>query len=335
MGGVRTMVDSGEHVLIGPRVAAALGLYALVGVGLAMMAVAFPHLNLLFGFGFIISFAGAVGAAWVGYAEIRKLTLTGWLIAALSAIGFLAPLGVLHYAVSEGGEDVRVSFRFEVVGPEKIRVTYLFRNLGTEAALINGVGLYEFVTVHGLAEASNSTEICDGATSMNVVTAQLGQGFMGPGVQVGSNERRFSVYAPTALTIDGAPWDGVAPASIEGGKTKLITAEFVLYPEHRKNYNTLVLCPMVGMIDINNNRGIAICRGISETSNGNGRVESTSLQQFRVLPHSKAPTCPARRGVFEATLSTFLAFINPPAAAPPSPVPSVPPTEASPLWFPY
>jgi hypothetical protein len=150
------------------------------------------------------------------------------------------------------------------------------------------------VTTHGLADAADNAEICDDATPKDVRIAQFAQGAMGLGAQVGSADRRFAVYDPTTRTADGAPWGRGVPVTIEGGKTRVVTGNFVLNTDHRTNYNILILCPTVKTVDINNIGDTAICRGVTVASNGHGGgVESTSLLQFRILPHSKTRSCPA------------------------------------------
>jgi hypothetical protein len=97
------MSEQGEHLLTGPRAAAALGLTGPLGVGVALMAIASPHLNGLFWLGFIISLFGGVGTFWVGFAEIKKRTPLGVIIGGIALVDFVAPIGVLFYVRFDTG----------------------------------------------------------------------------------------------------------------------------------------------------------------------------------------------------------------------------------------
>lgn len=94
------MEEERAHPLTGQRVSAAIGLCGPLGVGLAMMSIALPHLNALFVLGFTISIVGAIATGWVGHAEIKKRTVAGILITIILLLDVVAPVAVLIYAIS-------------------------------------------------------------------------------------------------------------------------------------------------------------------------------------------------------------------------------------------
>jgi hypothetical protein len=94
------------------------------------MAIAFPHLNLLFWLGFGISLVGAAGAGWLGHSEIKKWTTAGYLIAVILAVDVVAPIAVLTYALwperhsSDRRADITIK-KIEVGHPGSNQETFI------------------------------------------------------------------------------------------------------------------------------------------------------------------------------------------------------------------
>lgn len=126
----------------------------------------------------------------------------------------------------------------------------------------------------------------------------MAQGIMGTGAQVGGEGLRNSIYNPKGVTVDSIPWDSKNPIAVKAGETRIVSASFDLSSDHWKNYDALVFCPMVGSLDLKNLRGTSICKGTSVGTQltdrlGSSTISSSTTQQFRILPHSVAPTCPS------------------------------------------
>jgi hypothetical protein len=189
-------------------------------------------------------------------------------------------------------EDLRASFQIEGMKPNNLEVKYLLRNLGKQTALVSGIGLFEIVATKGLDDPQNTVNLCDDVAPETLLSLQMANQIMGEGAQVGGDTKRNGEYAAITLLVDGAPWDPKTPIPIEGDKIRLVSAAFVTNPDHTKHFNALVLCPMLGTIDIRNIHQTAICRGMSVTVAGTQRVESHSMQQFRILPHPPGVSCP-------------------------------------------
>jgi len=285
-------MSESQHPLTGARVGAALALCGLLAIGVAMMAIAFPHLNLLFWLGFFISLIGAPGTVWVGFAEIRKWTLTGRLIAALAVIDIVAPASILVYAIAQDPEDTRVSFQFAASEPNKMDVTFLFRNLGMQAAIVSDVGLYEIAQTIPSADQEDNADACDSTNQKSLQRVWIAESIMGKGAQIGNDKREDAAYSPIEVTVDGVPWKPRSPIAVDAGKTKTILAQFEINSDHTKNFPRLVLCPFIATIDISNSGAISICRGWSQTTKGNSFFRFISRQQFRILPHSRGASCP-------------------------------------------
>lgn len=91
--------EQGDHVLTGTRLAAALGLCGPSGIGIALMAITFPHLSPLFLVGFAIAILGAIGASWLAIFEFKKRLRARWLVACVATAAVVAPIAVLSVAV--------------------------------------------------------------------------------------------------------------------------------------------------------------------------------------------------------------------------------------------
>jgi hypothetical protein len=107
------MAEVDDHPLTGPRVGAALGLFGPLGIGVALMTIALPHLNGLFWLGFMISLLGGGGVCWVGHSEIQKKSTAGLVIGLIAILDIATPFGVLVYAVRSESRPVA-----SVVAPE-------------------------------------------------------------------------------------------------------------------------------------------------------------------------------------------------------------------------
>jgi hypothetical protein len=287
------MLES-QHLLTGARVLAALGLLGPLALGVAIMTIALPHLNLLFWLGFLVSLIGPLGTLWVGYDEIRNWSAAGWLMAFFVVIEIIIPTSIVAYASGQDPEDTRVSFQFAAVEPNKMDVTFLFRNLGMQAAIVSDVGLYEIAqTIRGAdQEDEDNADVCDSTDQKSLHTVWIAESMMGKGAQVGNDKRADAAYSPIAVTVDGIPWKPRSPIAIDGGKTKTIQAQFEINSDHTKKLPALVLCPFIATIDISNSGAISICRGWSQTIRGNSFFNFISGQQFHILPHSRGASCP-------------------------------------------
>ncbi len=208
-----------------------------------------------------------------------------WLVVMIIA-GFV-PMKELYY---RSDEDLRVSFRINTEGQNTLRVTYLFSNLGKQAALVNNIGLFEIVTTEAKGDAGKNYELCD-ANFETTLLVLLTTGFMGPGAQVGNDTKKSSIYSPKESSSDGSPWSAKEPLSIESGKNKIVSALFELQPNHIANYSVVALCPLIVTLNTAASGRTSICRGISKTVAGTGFVLAQSHEQFRILPHWAGTQC--------------------------------------------
>jgi hypothetical protein len=287
-----------------PRSAVALGFAAIVlGVGSPMMpSSSFPFLIALF---YLI----ALATAWlcrteIGtlYARIRRSgVMTGiptdfWFVLICVAVEVVIPTYLLVAKPSD--EDLRVSFRIEGGEPNRLDVSYIFLNVGKQSALVNGVWLFEIVALSPKADPVRYIDLCDEIEPKILPIIEMGQRIMGVGAQVGGEGQRSSIYGPRDIRVDGIAWDLKNPVAVENGKTRIISASFDLLPEHWKNSDALVFCPMVGSLDLKYLGGTSICKGKSIGNQLTERLGATTIlsntsQQFRILPHSTNPTCPS------------------------------------------
>jgi hypothetical protein len=223
----------------------------------------------------------------------RQITL-GLLVSAFVLIGLPWSLWWVHareQSLIAPDEDLRVSFQIRSQQPNHLDITYLFLNLGKQSALVNAIGLYEIVAKNKQDDPSKNISLCDSATPESLITLQMAIQIMGPGAQVG-RETLTALYVPETLSVDGTPSDLKVPVSIESGKTRAISAAFTIEPNHTKEHDVIVFCPLVGTLDIKNIGGSSICRAISITRTGNRYNQSSSTARFRVLPHSQGASCP-------------------------------------------
>ncbi len=204
----------------------------------------------------------------------------------------------IHYKSEP--EDLRVSFQFANQPPNTISIVYQFLNLGKHSVLINGVGLLETVAINEKQDPLENIALCNQMNGLSIIMAQMSQMMMGPGAQIGNELVRNSIYGPQRVEVDGVEWPNKKPLVIDSGGRKTLTAKFQLITEHRKETDTLVLCPLIAVLDLKNIPGVAICQGaiqnvsVSGTDRVGVRISSNTIsQQFRILPHSPSPTCPA------------------------------------------
>jgi hypothetical protein len=99
------------------------------------------------------------------------------------------------------------------------------------------------------------------------------------------------------VTIEVKRFDFRNPLEIEATKTKIVSATFFLDATHTKDADTLVICPLISTLDAKNVADTAVCRGasirVSMTAYYFDTSTATTHEQFRLLPHSTKPSCPA------------------------------------------
>jgi len=213
-----------------------------------------------------------------------------YVVMLMVAVEIAVPTYLLAAKPSE--ENLVVSFQIEEPSAHNVHVDYIFRNLGKDTALVQALALLE---IAALSQTEDTLAFCDQVTPMTLMIVQSGAGFMGPGAQVGDASFRQSLYFPKEITVEGGPVNHKTPLEVDGTKTKTVSATFQLDPNHTKDTDTLVICPVISSLDVNNIAVAAVCRGAAtQVSMGTffNQKTSRSFQQFRLLPHSTKPTCP-------------------------------------------
>jgi hypothetical protein len=273
----------------------------------------------------------AVLASWELIRTLETAKPQRWL--SVGAATSAALLAAIYYALAPMTEDLRASFHFDA-SSAGIRATYLFRNLGPQSVIVKGVALWEIVSTEDFQDANDSLAMCDNIGSADIGAMAISR-FMGPGAQVGPPYKLSAAYSPTSQTIDGMPWQPAKLLSIETGRTSLVSGEFAPQESHWKGHRTIVLCPIIQTININNQGGISVCPGISYNFTIGMYCETESADQYQILPYSGTPRC-----VRAATLpSQYYCrsgdFTDHLTLAPPSPAPPESQAETLRLWFPY
>jgi hypothetical protein len=217
-------------------------------------------------------------------------------------------------ALSADIEDLRVTFLFESLKPNAMRVTYLFRNFLGQASVVNLVGLYEITSLRNTDNEFHKTGLCE-EVYLNPFRIFTMNSMTGQSSRYGDIDRQDTAYMPDALslTIDGVLQPMNAPISIEGGKSKNVIADFTLDPEHMRGYKYRTLCPVVFTTDIENVRSAVVCGGLLESK----YFQKTWSFQYRILPRANPYECPYPRSAWERLLMFFPPLIGPPAEAPP------------------
>jgi hypothetical protein len=199
------------------------------------------------------------------------------------AAGLAAEGWILHSHLSSLGEDLRASFQIEGP-PTNLTVRYAFLNLGKQSALISTLGLFEIVGISPKTGPAKNIDLCDEVDAKTLMIVQF-MGNIFRGSQIGDAGLNSAIYRPKEITVDGVSWQTKDPIAIESGKTRTISATFNLEPDHAKGYDTLVVCPIVGSLDIKNLSGAAICKGSSISTQltsllGTSTVSSTPVSRF-------------------------------------------------------
>jgi hypothetical protein len=298
------MVEKPFKALETPRSAIALALVAIVlGVGSTMMPPSsWPYLLALF-----YLLAGIT--AWLCRAEISAVykrlkrseisQIPGdfWFVMACVLIEIAVPTFILVSKPSE--EDLRVSFFIEG-GPPALSVRAEFSNVGKYGAIVTNLSLFEIVALHPKSDPQQNADLCNDVSPTILPIVQMAPQIMGRGAQVGGDTRKSSLYAPESLTIDGRTLDPGSPIPIESGKIQIVSAKFALIPDHWKDFDTLVVCPMVSTRNMQGINGVAICKGASFSYKytagdkfSTQQFSSNNWEQHKLLPHvDRAPTCP-------------------------------------------
>jgi hypothetical protein len=261
-----------------------LGFTCLVGAWSAggEMFLAIPAL--LLGWALI-----SLGSIWApGLSSVAKGV---WVILSAVAIGGEGIALYLHYYGN--GENLLASSKIEEATPQQINIDYTIRNFGKQSALVSAVGLLEIV---GLSQGDNPLNFCDEVSGRDLAVIQIGQNIMGRNSQVGDATLKKSLYTPAMVAVEGRRFDFKAPLEIEATKTKIVSATFFLDATHTTDADTLVICPLISTLDAKNVADTAICRGaatrVSMTTYFD-RSTAFTHEQFRLLPHSTARSCPA------------------------------------------
>jgi hypothetical protein len=261
-----------------------LGFACLVGAWFAGREMFLVIPALLFGWALI-----SLGLMWApGLSHVAKGV---WVTLSAIAIGGEGIALYLHHYGN--GENLLASFKIEETAPQQMNIDYTMRNFGKQSALVSAIGLLEIV---GLGQRDDPLNFCDEVSGRDIAVIQIGQNMMGRNSQVGDATLKKSLYMPAMVTVEGKRFDFRTPLEIEATKTKIVSATFFLDATHTKDADTLVICPLISTLDAKNIADTAICRGASTRVSMTAYFDTTTAithEQFRLLPHSTKPSCPA------------------------------------------
>ena len=195
-------------------------------------------------------------------------------------------------------DDLRVSFDFARPDINTIEVRYNFINLGRQSALVRRVDLFELVSSTTQDDIENKLDKCgeviekDFRVVTGIASIPAMRGFQ---IGLGGGSDKGYFYFPKSVIVDERNWFFKDKLAVEGGKTKAATAQFVLEPTHIDGFNLLTLCPSITTIDISGSKSSAVCKGIDYKIVGHGFSSASSIERFRILPHSAEVKCPKAR----------------------------------------
>jgi hypothetical protein len=195
------------------------------------------------------------------------------------------------HAPKEKAEDLRVSLGIAQAPNSNLKVTYLFRNLGKQAELISAVALVEIVTADG-GDAKDKIALCDKVETNTMLALQSPFTAMtGPGVQIGNDAKQTSLYYPVEISVDGQSQSLGRPVTVDGEKSRIVEAIFKFSPDHAKDKKSLVFCPLIQALDIENKPATTICRAQATVRSDSGMVMQTFGGQFKILPQVRPLEC--------------------------------------------
>jgi hypothetical protein len=185
-----------------------------------------------------------INAVWLKISKHQPDAITipadFWIVMIAVAVELVVPTYFVFANPNE--ENLQVSPQIEALPANALRVNYTFRNFGKQSALVRSLALLEIVA---LSQREDPNEFCDEIKAIDLVIIETVPSMMGTGAQVGDAALRRSLYYPKEVMIDGVRTGMTTPIEIESTKTKTLTAIFGLNPDHAKDADTLVICPLI------------------------------------------------------------------------------------------
>jgi hypothetical protein len=188
-------------------------------------------------------------------------------------------------------------------------LNYFFSNMGNQSALIEDVGIYEFVlnspypsmsaAENFSASAASAFHVCEDAISLrpDMLTfspPEAANQWMSIGIK---GRVSLRPYQPVKIYVDGAE-EKTSSVTVEAGKMRAIATTFKMDSVPRDEYyNTVVICPVIRLFD---SKGpvFAVCDGWQSTWAGDDAMRGPPpvAPPARLLPVSSMGSCHSVRG---------------------------------------
>jgi hypothetical protein len=195
-------------------------------------------------------------------------------------------------------EDLRVYLRFPKplqVGTNTLDINYFFSNMGNQAVLIEDVAIDEIWvnsdrTNIGGAELHRCDDVGYLGNTWLIHPPPLDKG------PLSLNDGALLAPArPSKIVIDSAETNS-SSATVEAGKMKAIDATFQTDPAPTKEYNAVLICPVVRFFDSKGQPVLAVCRGwqstrVSDPLGGTMFGPSAGGAPSRLLPVASTGSC--------------------------------------------
>jgi hypothetical protein len=262
----------------------------IIAIALAMISMPWwaqaVLLLVLISFVIDISFHGPLTARLGGRAKI------GVCLVSATVILLIGLRSIFHqYHIEATHEDLRASFFIEMHEPSSFSIEYSFTNEGRQPAAINSIGLTAVMANNRTDEPVSNNNLCENANSAKLLVTQL-LGRLGLSQLTNENIKK-EAYSPKEIMVDGGPWPPGAPITVEGGKSRTVSATYAIDPTDQGKYNVIALCPMVEAYDDIGMGGTAVCRGLVSTRTDTGLVSIRAAERVRILPRTRDVLCPS------------------------------------------
>jgi hypothetical protein len=266
--------------------------FASIVIAIAITMVSMPWwaqavlLLVLISFVIDISFHGPLTARLGGRAKI------GVCLVSATVILLIGLRSVFHqYHIETTPEDLRASFFIEVHEPNSFSIEYSFANEGRQPASINSIGLTSVMANNRTEEPASNINLCENHNSAKLLVSHL-LGLLGLS-QLANESIKKETYGPKEIMVDGGPWPSGTTISVEGGKSRTLSATYAIDPTDQAKYNVIALCPVVEAYDDIGLGGTAVCRGLVSTRTDTGLVSIRAAERVRILPRTRDVLCPS------------------------------------------